>query len=53
MGINELKRIAIELVMTMRQIFVVGCAERVSAGATIRVFVRCILRKDGYSRDLQ
>lgn len=53
MGIDELKVIATELVMKVRQSVSIDWTIRESARARIRVLVRKILRKHGYPPDLQ
>ena len=53
MGIDELKVIATELVMKVRDSVTIDWTLRESARAKIRVMVRRILRKHGYPPDLQ
>lgn len=53
MGVDELKVIAVELVLKVRQSVTIDWTVRESARAKIRVMVRRILRKYGYPPDLQ
>jgi type I restriction enzyme R subunit len=52
MGADELKVIAIELVLKVRENISIDWTIRESARARIRVLVRRILRKYGYPPDL-
>lgn len=53
MGVDDLKVIATELVMKVRDSVTIDWTLRESARAKIRVMVRRILRKHGYPPDLQ
>jgi type I restriction enzyme R subunit len=53
MGADELKVIAIELVLKVRENISIDWTIRESARTRIRVLVRRILRKHGYPPDLQ
>ena len=53
MGVDELKVIATELVVSVRKSVTIDWTIRESARAKIRVMVRRILRKHGYPPDLQ
>jgi type I restriction enzyme R subunit len=53
MGIDELKVIAVELVLAVRKSVTIDWTIRESARAKIRVMVRRILKKHGYPPDLR
>jgi len=53
MGIDELKVIAVELVVSVRKSVTIDWTVRESARAKIRVMVRRILKKHGYPPDLR
>lgn len=53
MGIDELKVIAVELVLAVRKSVTIDWTVRESARAKIRVMVRRILKKHGYPPDLR
>jgi type I site-specific restriction-modification system R (restriction) subunit len=53
MGVDELKVIAVELVMAVRKSVTIDWTVRESARARIRVMVRRILKKHGYPPDLR
>ena len=53
MGVDELKVIAVELVMAVRKSVTIDWTVRESARAKIRVMVRRILKKHGYPPDLR
>jgi type I restriction enzyme R subunit len=53
MGVDELKVIAVELVISVRKSVTIDWTVRESARAKIRVMVRRILKKHGYPPDLR
>lgn len=53
MGIDELKVIAMELVLKVREKITIDWTIRESARARIQVLVKRILRRHGYPPDLQ
>ncbi len=53
MGIDELKVIAVELVLAVRKSVTIDWTVRESTRAKIRVMVRRILKKHGYPPDLR
>ena len=53
MGVDELKVIAVELVVSVRKSVTIDWTVRESARAKIRVMVRRILKKHGYPPDLR